>query len=187
MLKYGIIVLALSVLGACSAPVFIGDFEPVPVVAQTPDHFELPARFATVRTVYGGIQPASGAEAELWGDLIERSESLGFFAPLVSEQGSIYRRNHQALLEAARNQRFNYLLLTEMNPTTGAADIKVYHVGSGGLMATAQAVSETGGRNGFWGGRIGNPGRLERTTLEIARAAVPVTDELLRGMLARQR
>ena len=187
MLKYGITILVLSVLGACSAPTFIGDSDPVPIVAQTPDYFELPARFASVRTVYGRIQPAGGAEAELWADLVERSESLGFFAPLVSEQTSIYGRNHKAVLDAARNQRFNYVVLTEMNPTTGAADIKVYHVGSGGLMATAQAVSETGGRNGFWGGRVRNPRRLERTTLEIARAAVPVTDELLRGMLVRQR
>ena len=187
MLKYGIAILTLSILGACSPPMFIGDAEPVPVVAQAPDHFVLPARFATVRTVYGGIQPASGKEAELWEGLIERSESLGFFAPLVSEQTSVFPRDHQAMLEVARNQRFNYLLLTEMDPATGAADIKVYHVGSGGLMATAQAVSESGGRNGFWGGPINNPGRLERTTLEIARAAVPVTDELLRGMLVRQR
>ncbi|WP_166415529.1 hypothetical protein [Cochlodiniinecator piscidefendens] len=182
-----ILMLCLAVLlGACNNPSFVGDARPIPVTSQTPEHFELPARFAFARTVYGSPQTAGAEEMELWENLAERAESLGNFSPLV---GGVQLRTHGRaanLIETARQQRFNYLILVQMHPTTGAADIIVYHTGSGGVMATAQAVSPTGGRRGFWGGRIRNPARLDPVTLKIAHAALPVIEELLRGMTQRQ-
>lgn len=74
-----------------------------------------------------------------------------------------------------------------MHPSAGSADIALYHVGSGGLMATAQAVSPAGGRRGFWGERIRNPRKFQRTTLKIAQATAPVVEEMLRGVVERQR
>lgn len=64
--------------------------------------------------------------------------------------------------------------------------MSLYHVGSGGVMATTQAVSEFGRQRGFWGGNIRNPRRLERATLRITRAALPAVEEILRGLEARQ-
>lgn len=54
-------------------------------------------------------------------------------------------------------------------------------------MATVQAVSPVGGQRGLWGGQIGNPARLERATLNIARATAPAIEEMLRGVAKRQR
>ena len=74
-----------------------------------------------------------------------------------------------------------------MRPPTGSANVWLYDVASGGLMATAQAVFPTGGANGFWGGRITNPSRLDRVTLRIAEATAPKVEELLRGVAERRR
>ena len=187
MLRTGLKVVLLVVVSACSLPPnFISDASPVPVVAQTPDHFELSARFAFVRSVYGRAQPAGGAEAELWEELIEDYSRLGTFSPFVGEYPIFYIHDRTKMLETARAQRFNYLIVTDMNPTTGAADVRLFHVGSGGLMATTRAVSEFGGQRGFWGGKIRNLRRLERATLRIARAAVPSVEKLLDGIEARQ-
>ena len=65
----------VALLGACSTPHFVGDAPPVPVTSQTPDHFELPARFAVARVVYGRTQAAGVEEEALWKDLAERSDS----------------------------------------------------------------------------------------------------------------
>jgi hypothetical protein len=74
-----------------------------------------------------------------------------------------------------------------MYPATGSADVALLHIGSGGVMATARAVSPNGGRRGFWGGQIRNPARLERATLKIAQTIAPVVEEMLRGAATRQR
>lgn len=177
----------LIFLGACSAPSFVGDAPSVPVTSSTPDHFELPARFALARVVYGRTQAAGAEEAELWTDLASRSEKLGSFTPLVAGDANYRYSNMNTLVKAAREQRYKYLLLVRMFPATGSADVALLHTGSGGVMATAQAVSPNGAQRGFWGGQIRNPARLERATLKIAQAAVPVVEEMLRGVSKRQR
>lgn len=177
----------LVFIGACSAPSFVGDARPVSVTSSTPDHFDLPARFALARVVYGRIQAAGAEEKELWTDLTNRAESLGTFAPLVVGNSAYRYSNRDLLVETAREQRYNYLLLVRMYPATGSADVELIHVGSGGVMATAQAVSPTGGQRSFWGGQIRNPARLERATLRIAQATAPVVEEMLRGAAKRQR
>lgn len=183
------LVLAISValLGACSAPHFVGDAPPVLVTLRTPDRFELPARFAVARVVYGETRAAGAEEQVLWKDLAERSASLGSFSPLIIGDHDGWRINEAKLIEAARRQRYKYLLVVWMDPATGSADVVLLDAGSGGKMATAQAVTPSGGRRGFWGGQIHNPARLERATLQIAKATVPEVEELLRGIVERQR
>jgi hypothetical protein len=177
----------LALLGACSAPHFVGDSPPVPVTSQTPGHFELPARFAVARVVYGRTQ-ASGAEEEaLWKDLAERSNGLGSFTPLVFSDNGGWFASEANLIEAARQQRYNYLLMVRLYPETGSADVALLDVGSGGVMATAQTVVPSGGQHGFWGGEINNPARLERATLKIAKATIPTVEEILLGVVKRQR
>ena len=179
----------LALLCGCSVPSFVADAPPVPVTASTPDRFELPARFALVRTVYGVPQAASAKETESWTDLANRSKTLGSFATLVVGDGQYGRYsqvNTANLITIARKQRYNYLLMVMMSPHTGSADVSLMHVGSGGVMATARAVSTGGGQRGFWGGQIRNPARLARTTLKIAKATAPVIEDLLRGAAERQ-
>lgn len=186
-MKLIVTVCFLVFLGACSAPSFVGDARPVPVTSSTPDHFELPARFAMARVVYGRTHAAGAQETELWTELANRAESLGTFAPLVVGDTNYRYSNQNSLVKTAREQRYNYLLLVRMYPATGSADVALVHVGSGGVMATAQAVSPNGGQRGFWGGQIRNPARLERTTLKIAQVTAPVVEEMLRGATTRQR
>ncbi len=186
-MKLFVITCFLAFLAACSAPSFVGDARPVPVISSTPNDFELPARFALARVVYGRTQAAGAKEVEIWTDLANRAESLGSFAPLVIGDANYRYSNRNSLVKTAREQRYNYLLLVRMYPETGSADIALVHVGSGGVMATAQAVSPSGGQRGFWGGRIRNPTRLERATLKIAQATAPVVEEMLLGAATRQR
>lgn len=181
------IALLFAVLGACSEPAFIGDAPPIRVTSKTPSHFELPARFAVARIVYGRVQPAGAKEATLWKDLANRSSSIGTFAPLINADARHRYANKKQLIQTARDQRYNYVLLLHMFPETGSVDIVLVHVGSGGVMATAQAVSPAGGQRGFWGGQIRNPARLERVTQRIAKAAEPATEKMLRGVALRQR
>ncbi len=186
-MKLLIILCFTALLGACNNPSFVGDAPPVPVTSRTPEHFELPARFALARVVYGTTQTASAEEAALWTDLADRAKSLGSFAPLIGGVPlRVYGRGSN-MIETARAQRFNYLILVQMHPSTGSADVVLYDVGSGGVMVTMQAVSPDGGQRGFWGGHIRNPARLERATLRIAQAAVPAVEEVLRGVAKRQR
>jgi len=177
----------VALLSACSAPHFVGDAPPVPVTSHTPEHFELPARFALARVVYGRTQAPSTEEEALWEGLAKRSESLGSFTPLITNDIRRWYDTEKDLIEAARQQRYNYLLIVRMYPSTGSADVALLDVGSGGVMATAQAVAKTGGQNGFWGGEINNPARLERATLKIAKAALPTVEEILLGAVNRQR
>ena len=139
------------------------------------------------RVVYGRTYAAGAQETELWTELANRAESLGTFAPLVVGDTNYRYSNRKSLVKTAREQRYNYLLLVRMYPATGSADVALVHVGSGGVMATAQAVSPNGGQRGFWGGQIRNPARLERTTLKIAQVTAPVVEEMLRGAATRQR
>lgn len=182
-----IIVCFAALLCACTSPSFVGDAPPVVVTSQTPDHFELPARFAFARIVYGATQAAGADEMALWTDLADRAEGLGSFAPLVAGVPLRMRGSRTNLIETAREQRYNYLILVQMYPSTGSADVVLYHVGSGGVMATVQAISHLGGMRGFWGGQIRNPARLERATLAIAQAAVPSVEDMLRAAALRQR
>jgi hypothetical protein len=177
----------VALLSACSAPHFVGDAPPVPVSSHTPEHFELPARFALARVVYGRIQAPGTEEEALWEDLAKRSESLESFAPLIASDDSRWYVTEQNLIKAARQQRYNYLLVVRMDPSTGSADVALLDVGSGGVMATAQAVAKNGGQHGFWGREINNPARLERATLKIAKAAIPTVEEILLGAVNRQR
>lgn len=186
-MRFLLILFCTALMGACSSPAFVGDAAPVPITTQTPDYFELPARFAVMRTVYGRPQPAGAQEAILWNDLAARASSLGDFAPLVSQLQFASRGQTARFIETARMQRFNFLILVEMKPSTGSADITLYHVGSGGVMATAQAVTPNGGQRGFWGGRIRNPARLDRATFAIAKRAVISVEEILHGATLRQR
>jgi hypothetical protein len=187
LMKLLIIICFTALIGACSSPNFVGDAPPVPVTSRTPEHFELPARFAFARVVYGTTQTAGAEEAALWTDLADRSKALGSFAPLIGGVPLQVYGKYANLIETARAQRFNYLILVKMNPSTGSADIVLYDVGSGGVMVTMQAISPDGGQRGFWGGRIRKPARLERATLKIAKAAVPAVEEVLRGVAKRQR
>ncbi|MEM9344539.1 MAG: hypothetical protein AAGA87_15970 [Pseudomonadota bacterium] len=190
-----LIALTLAVaLSACAPVNFVGDAPAIEVTSETPDRFELPARFAFARTVNGTVAAAGAREAKLWADLADQSQSLGTFTPLVSGETQRYRtRNHwrqiderrDVLIDAARAQRYTYLILVAMNSSTGTADISLLHVASGGVMATAQATSPEGGRSGFWGNGLNNPKRLERQTLRIARAARPVLAEMLQGVAQR--
>lgn len=172
-------------LSACDAPNFVADAPKVPVTTKTPEHFVLPARFALVRTVYGKIEAAGTEEQAIWTDLASRAENLGTFTPLIAPPA--YRWRSGKLFNTAREQRYNYLLLMRMNPANGSADVSLIDVGSGGVMATTQAVSPKGGQRGFWGGEISNPKRLERVTLNIAKATAPAVEDLLRGVAQRQR
>lgn len=182
------IVFLSVLLGACANPArFVADAPPVPVTSRTPDHFELPARFALARLVYGRAQPAGTKEQALWEDLAERSEGLGSFAPLVLADPNSWQVDGASLIKAAREQRYNYLLMIDMDPETGSSDVVLYHTGSGGVMATGQAVAPGGGQNGFWGNQINNPARLERLTLKIAKAVIPTVEQILQGALDRQR
>lgn len=185
-MKHLILVCLAVLLSACASPDFVGDAPPVAVSTRTPSHFELPARFAIARMVYNQAQPAGAKEVELWDALTEQAEELGSFSPLVTGKND-WIRDPDTLIEAARAQRYRYLLLVRMHPSTGSADILVYHVGSGGVMATAQAVSPSGGREGFWGGAIGSRRRLERETLKIAKVAIPEVEKILHGIAQRQR
>lgn len=182
-MKQFAIFLSLAILSACSAPNFVTDAPVVPTTSTAPDYFELPARFAVARTVYGRPHASGSEEAAIWEQLANRSKDLGSFTPLVTQKTHF---RESALVAHARQQRYNYLLLVRMDPALGAADIVLFDTASGAVMATAQAVSPNGGQRGFWGGRIRNPARLERATLKIAEAAVPVVDQLLRGVVKRQ-
>lgn len=174
-----------ALLCACDAPHFVADAPPIPVTKQAPDHFEFPARIALARSVYGQIAPPSAKEAALWQDLADRAQGFGSFTPLTSLQK--HWEPTATTVAQAREQRFNYLILVELDPTRGAAKIFLYDTGSGAVMATTQAVTERGGQKGFWGGRIHNPARLDRATLRIAKAAVPAIEELLREAAKRTR
>ncbi|WP_162798478.1 hypothetical protein [Sulfitobacter sp. SK012] len=185
-MKLMMIVYLAALLSACSMPTFVGDAPPIPVTSKTPDHFELPARFAFARVVYGATQAAGMRETALWTDLPNQAERLGSFSLLIGGNVHRWSATRANLIETARKQRFNYLLVVRMHPETGSADVALLHVGSGGVMATAQAVSPSGGRRGFWGGRIKNPSRLQRATLKIAQATAPVVEEMLRGAAERQ-
>ncbi len=90
-MKLVIVAFLVALLGACSTPNFVGDAPPVPVTSETPPYFELPARFALARVVYGVPQAAGVEETALWTELADRSETLGSFAPLVSV-ASLYAR-----------------------------------------------------------------------------------------------
>ncbi|GFE51927.1 hypothetical protein So717_36800 [Roseobacter cerasinus] len=118
--------------------------------------------------------------------MANRSKTLGSFTPLTRKLPNTRYSQTKDLVEAAREQRFNYVLLVRMYPSTGAADVMLLHAGSGGVMATATAVSPSGGQRGFWGGQIRNPARLERATLKIAKAAMPLVEDTLRGATMRQ-
>lgn len=148
-MKYMLIVCLAALLSACSTSSFVGDAPPVRMTDQTPGHFELPARFALARTVYGAAQPAGAEETALWADLVKRADSLGSFTPLVSGASLQAGSRQDNLIAIARRQRYKYLMLVRMHPETGSADVVLYHVGSGGVMATAQAVSPGGGQRGF--------------------------------------
>jgi hypothetical protein len=180
------IAILVALLGACSSPHFVGDAPAVAATTQTPTHFELPARFAVARVVYGRAQAAGAEEAALWQDLAQRSERLGSFTPLVPGESSGWRVAEADLIKAARQQRYDYVLLVRMYPATGSADVALLDVGSGGTMVTARAVAPSGGQNGFWGGEINNPARLERVTLKIAKATIPTVEEVLVGVVERQ-
>ncbi|MEP5730468.1 MAG: hypothetical protein ABJL67_13990 [Sulfitobacter sp.] len=186
-MKIFILICFTALLGACSAANFVSDAPKIHQTSKTPDHFELPARFAVARTVYGAQKTAGVSETELWRNLAERAEDIGSFRALVNLSQHSAGRGDVGLIDVAREQRFNYLIVVRMDPSKGAADVILYHVGSGGVMATAQAVSPKGGKRGFWGWRIRNPARLERATLAIAEAAVPAVEDLLRGAVLRQR
>lgn len=184
-------ILAIAVfailLGACSPPHFVTDAPPIPITTRTPDHFELPARFAFVRLVYGRAEAAGAEESVLWADLATRAASLGSFSPLITGDATIRYQIERSLIADARSQRFNYLLVVRMDPETATADVALLDVSSGGVMATAQAAAPMEGRNGFWGGQINNPTRLARSTLAIAKAAIPVVEDILRGAAKRQK
>lgn len=186
-MKRMLLIWMLAVLSACAAPTFVADAPVVPATGKTPDYFELPARFAVLRMVYGSPQQAGAKEAEIWQDLAEKYQAIGHFSPLVQASNQLRRTETDSLIETARKQRYNYLFVVSMHPGEGTADITLYHVGSGGLMATATAADPNGGRNGFWGGYINNPKRLERRTLSIARATVPQMEAMLKGIAKRQR
>ncbi len=186
-MKLTVFALLAALLGACSAPHFVGDVPPVPVTEHTPDRFELPARFAVARVIYGRLEAPGAREANLWNNLAARSESLGSFTPLVTYKSNGRYVTEASLIEAAREQRYRYLLMVRMNPEAGSADIALFDVGSGGVMATAQAISPEGGQRGFWGDNIRNPARLERLTMKIATAAFPSVENLLNGVAERQR
>ena len=182
----------IALLSGCAAPHFVADAPPVPVTKQIPDHFELPARFAVARIVYGRIQLAGAEEEALWSALAKKSARLGSFTPLIFTPSIALSRGgwlvtEAELIEVARQQRYNYLLVVRMYPETGSADVALLDVGSGGTMVTAQAVEPSGGQRGFWGGEIGNPARLERVTLRIAKATIPTVEEVLLGVATRQR
>ncbi|MEO9514458.1 MAG: hypothetical protein ABJH45_26720 [Paracoccaceae bacterium] len=175
-----------ALLSACT-PHFVGDAPPIHTVSKAPDHFELHARFAYARIVYGKVEPAGPEEAALWTDVTGRAAQLGNFAPLITDQASASWNDKRTLVDKARDQRFNYLLVVRIHPSNGSADVNLYHTGSGEVMATAQTPTPVAGKNGFWGGRIKNPGKLERRTLKIAQATAPTVEELLRGVAERQR
>ncbi len=179
-------ILIVGFLTACSPTHFVGDADRVPVTSTAPSHFDLPARFALARVVYGSPQPASRKEAALWEDLANRASRFGSFSPLVVGDYGYRSGDTGYLVDRAREQRYDYVLLVRMRPASGSADIVLVHAGSGGVMATAQAISPDGGQRGFWGGEIRNPRKLDRATLKIAQEAVPAVEELLRGMVERQ-
>jgi len=185
-MKLLIILCFAALVGACDIPNFVSDAPPVAVTSRAPEHFALPARFALARVVYGETQPASAEEAALWTDLADRAKGLGSFAPLISGTPLQVYGKYANLIETARAQRFNYLILVQMHPSTGSADVVLYDVGSGGVMVTTQAISPVGGKRGFWGGEIRKPARLERATLQIAQVAIPAVEEVLRGVAERQ-
>lgn len=180
------VVILMVLLGACSNLSFVGDAQPVQETAEVPDSFDLPARFAFARVVYGTVQAPGAVEAKLWTDLAQANERLGSFTPLVG--GPLARSFHSRknLITTARAQRFNYLIVLTMRPSNGSADVELFHVGSGAVLATTQATSTQGGKRGFWGGEIRNPARLERTTLRIAQATLPLIQEMLTGIAVRQ-
>jgi hypothetical protein len=175
-----------ALLSACTMPSFPIDADPIEITTETPDHFELPARFAVVRTVYGQTHAPREDEAALWENLAERYQNMGEFSVLVTAEGQYLGRDHEALVNAARAQRYNYILLVAISPATGSANISVLDVGSGGVMATAQAHSPESGRRGFFGGRIYNPRRLAYVTYRIANNSLPVVEQVLQGIIARQ-
>ena len=186
-MKRMIFVCLAALLSACSVPSFVGDAPPVAVTSVTPEHFEFPARFAFARVVYGLSQSAGPEEMEIWTDLADRMEGFGSFAPLVAGETGLRHQYRSNLIETAREQRYRYLILVRMDPSSGSADVSLLHTGSGGVMATVQASASTGGQRGFWGGRIRNPGRLDRATLKIAKATAPKVEDMLRGAALRQR
>ena len=110
-----------------------------------------PTYAALAPVVYGRIQAPGTEEEALWEDLAKRSESLGSFAPLIASDVSRWYVTEENLIKVARQQCYNYLLIVRMYPSTGSADIALLDVGSGGVMATAQAVAKNGGQNGFRG------------------------------------
>lgn len=181
------IVLAASLLSACADATFVTDAAPVEVSAETPDHFELPGRFALVRTVYGRETGASQSELDMWAEIAERHRAMGHFSPLVS--GNTFNRlaGRQSLIETAREQRFTYLLLMAISPGAGTSNISLYHVGSGGVMATARASVPGQARRGFWGGRIRNPQRLARVAEKIVLGSSATVENMLLGVAMRQK
>ena len=176
------LLLTLAV-SACGGTHFTMDAPPVARTSQAPDHFDLPSRFAVVRTVYGQPAHASGPEALLWDGLAQTHENIGTFVPLTLPNS----QRLDAMAEAARAQRFPYLMILALEPGTGTGEARLIHTGSGAVMAAAHASTESGGRNGFWGGRILNTPRRDRVSLRIAEALAPEVEALLDGMQARAR
>lgn len=178
--------IAALVLSACTQPNFVGDARPIVATSVTPSTFALPARFALARVVYNSVAPAGADEAALWSDIAHQAQGMGTFTPLIAT-GALRSARPESLFARALEQRFDYLIITTMRPETASADIVVYHVGSGGVMATTQVVPNRAGQRGFSGGAIRNPARLQRVTLRIAQDAQPRVAELLNGIAARQR
>lgn len=175
----------IALVCGCSTH-FVADAPAVPATSETPAHSEFPARFAVARLVYGRPQAAGAKERAIWEALAERSQAKGQFAPLISDSAVPQRFQSKDLITTAHQQRFDYLLIVRMAPPTGSADVTLLHVGSGGVMATTQAISPKGGRRGFWGGHIRNPARLERKTYQIAQVAVPAVEDMLNAAAMRQ-
>ncbi|MEP2892398.1 hypothetical protein [Tateyamaria sp.] len=176
-----------ALLSACAAPSFVGDAAPITITTETPEHFDLPARFAVARVVYGSTHPAGAEETSLWTDLADRAAEIGSFTPLVTGDSNRRYWSNPNLVENARTQRYDYLIKVQMYPSEGSAEVTLFHTGSAGVMATVQVASPGRGQRGFWGGRIKNPARLDRATLKIAKSTIPKVEDMLNGALLRQR
>ncbi|MEP1586007.1 MAG: hypothetical protein ABJR46_06125 [Tateyamaria sp.] len=178
-----------ALLSACAAPSFVGDAAPITITTETPEHFDLPARFAVARVVYGSTHAAGAEETSLWTDLADRATEIGSFTPLVIGESNRrhWSKPNLVLVENARAQRYDYLIKVQMYPSEGSAEVTLFHTGSAGVMATVQVASPGRGQRGFWGGRIKNPARLDRATLKIAKSTIPKVEDMLNGALLRQR
>ena len=80
-MKHLILIVFTVLLAACSDPRFVADAPAVPKTSNTPKHFDLPARFAYVRTVYGAQSAAGAKESALWADLANSYRRSGKLFP----------------------------------------------------------------------------------------------------------